>query len=127
MRPFGPGAVLDHIAIVVRSIKDVCPNSEIILDPIQKVSVAFVVLNGLRVELLEPASEDSPVSNSLKKGLKLVHLCFAVPNVEDSIVGCKKFGFRHISGPVPAKAFDDRRIAWVYNDRFGLFELLETK
>ena len=39
-------------------------------DPIQQVRVAFANFSGLTIELIEPASERSPIDQSLKKGIK---------------------------------------------------------
>ncbi|MCX5695204.1 MAG: VOC family protein [Candidatus Omnitrophica bacterium] len=123
---FGKDARFHHVGIVVKSIKEVCPSSRITIDPIQGVSVAFVSLNGVKLELIEPYSDNSPVTGSLKKGIKLLHICYAVSNIENIIKECRKFGFHCIAQPVPAAAFN-KKIAWVYSNEYGLFELLEKK
>ena len=79
----------------------------------------------MTLELLEPANEKSPVFLSLKKGIKLVHLCFEVPDIEAAIARGIEHSFMQIAPPVPAPAFEGRRIAWVYHAALGLFELLE--
>ena len=50
----------------------------------------------------------------------------AVPNVELALKECRVHGFHLIARPVPAVAFDKRKIAWVYNNVYGLFELVEV-
>jgi Glyoxalase/Bleomycin resistance protein/Dioxygenase superfamily len=124
---FGKDAQLDHVGLVVKSIFAICPDRKSIEDPIQKVSVLFTKLNGLEIELIEPLSEESSVSDSLRRGMKLLHICYSVPDLEKALALCKEHGFRLLARPVPATAFDMRRIAWVFNKYFGLFELLETK
>jgi methylmalonyl-CoA/ethylmalonyl-CoA epimerase len=120
---FGEDARFHHVGMVVRSIASIQPDLEIIFDPVQNVNVAFVTLNGLTVELLEPASKDSPVGASLAKGIKLVHLCYEVADVEDALRRCREFGFFCIRKPVNAVAFN-REIAWVFSREYGLVELL---
>jgi methylmalonyl-CoA/ethylmalonyl-CoA epimerase len=93
-------------------------------DPIQKVNVAFTDLHGVTVELIEPAGEGSPVAASLKKGIKLVHLCVEVTDMSKAIEFAEKGDFRQLSQPVPAVAFEGRAIVWMFHPTFGLFELL---
>ncbi|MFQ5823910.1 MAG: VOC family protein [bacterium] len=122
---FGENAKFDHIGLAVKSIKDVSPSSEIITDPIQRVSVAFVIVNGIKIELIEPYGDNSPVTDSLKKGVKFLHMCYAVSDIELVLKECRKHGFHPIARPVPAIAFNNKKIAWVYSNKYGLFELLE--
>ena len=74
---------------------------------------------------VEPVGDDSFVAASLKNGQKLVHMCFTTPDIEASIEASKRSGFVCIAKPVPAVAFDNRRIAWLVSLKFGLVELLE--
>jgi methylmalonyl-CoA/ethylmalonyl-CoA epimerase len=124
---FGPTARLHHVGMAVRSIEDAIPGLLSVEDPIQGVRVAFADLAGLTIELIEPASEKSPIDQSLKKGIRLLHLCVEVASLEDALEYCRKHGFRKISMPQPAVAFDMRRIVWVFNTAFGLVELVEAK
>lgn len=122
---FGEHAKFHHIGLAVKSIKEVSPSSEIVTDPRQDVSVAFVVVNGVEIELIEPCSDNSPITESLNKGIKFLHICYTVSDVEMAIKECREHGFHCITRPVPAVAFDNRRIAWVYSIKYGLVELLE--
>lgn len=123
---FGPGCRLHHVGLAVSSISAVSSTIEAFSDPIQKVRVAFMTINGAPVELIEPLTENSPVSNNLKKGQKLVHMCFEVPDIQQAIKSAKPHGFVQIAKPVPATAFEDRNIVWLFHKVFGLFELVET-
>ena len=122
---FGPGARFHHAGIVVKSIEEAFLNVEKTNDPIQKVSVAFFSLNGLNIELIEPADENSPVNDSLKKGMKLLHLCYSVPDLKKALAKARKHGLHKVSSPSPAAAFDNKNIIWVYSNTYGLFELIE--
>jgi len=123
---FGEKARFHHIGLAVKSIRDVSPSSEVIVDSVQKVSLAFVSVGGIKIEFLEPSGEDSPVFESLKKNVKLLHICYSVPDIEKAIQECRKHGFHCIARPVPAVAFNNRKIAWVYSPVYGLIELLES-
>lgn len=124
-QPFGPSATLHHIGLAVQDIAVAWAGVEIFEDRLQKVRVAFVLINGQCIELIQPLSEDSPVSQSLRKGSKLVHLCYSVDDIDDAITHGAAQGYRCIGKPVPAVAFNQRRIAWLFHRQFGLFELVE--
>ncbi len=122
---FGPKARFHHIGMAVKSIREVQPDCEVFVERTQKVLLGFVLLNGIRIELLEPLGDDSPIARSLRDGVKLLHLCYEVPNLEQALTQCRKAGFHRISTPVPAPVFDNRRIVWVFSKEYGVFELAE--
>lgn len=121
----GPGAVFDHVGVAVRSIRDLAPEVEVFDDRTQRVSVAFVDLAGLRLELIQPGAEPSPIDGNLQKGQALVHLCFRVPSLEVALGYARESGLHQLARPVAAPAFGGRRIAWLFNTSVGLIELLE--
>jgi methylmalonyl-CoA/ethylmalonyl-CoA epimerase len=122
---FGEGARFHHIGMAVDSIRAICPDCEIFAEETQRVSLAFVQLNGITVELLEPRGENSPIARNLDKGVKLLHLCYEVPDLEATLDLCREAGFHRLGPPVPTHVFDGRRLVWVYSKQFGLFELAE--
>ena len=100
---FAGNAVLHHFGFVVSSIVSAAENfvvslsarwdGKVIHDPIQGVRVAFFEPADPRnpvVELVEPASEGSPVSYFLKrKGGGLHHLCYEVDDLESGLPQAK--------------------------------------
>ena len=124
---FGPHACFHHIGMAVRSIEEAVPGLTVVTDPVQRVSIGFVEFSGLTVELIEPASENSPIDESLEKGNKILHVCIEVPSITNALDECKLHGFRRISEAVPATVFENRKIVWVFSPIFGLVELLEAK
>lgn len=100
-------------------------------DPIQKVSVNFLTTssdNIVEIELIAPLSEDSPIKSILAKGNNSAyHLCFETSDIEQALIHAEANGCIVISRPVPAVAFDGRRIAWIYTRSKQLFELVESK
>lgn len=125
-RPFfGEDATLHHVGLAVNSIRAVSPESEPTANEAEGVSLAFITLNGVTIELLEPLGDNSPISNSLRNGSKLQHLCYAVPDLGAALESCKAAGFHRLSRPKPEPVFDGRRTVWVFSKHFGLFELVE--
>ena len=128
---------LHHLGIVVSDIKTstrwwerVCQfrqTSEIIHDPIQKVRVQFFEMAGLCVELIEPASESSPMSAFLAEhGGGLYHLCFEVEDLDAAIEQLRQSGAFPIKTAEPAVAFEGRRIIFLVTDQNILIELVEA-
>lgn len=63
----------------------------------QKVRVAMLPLGESRIELLEPLSEDSPISNFLeKRGGGIHHIAVQVDDINASLAKLKKAGMRLI-------------------------------
>jgi methylmalonyl-CoA/ethylmalonyl-CoA epimerase len=129
---------LHHIGYVVSSIQrsaeslarslSVAWDGKIVFDPLQKVRVSFFQGQNNTdpmIELVEPAESESPVSRFLERGSGLHHLCYEVQNLESHLEFCRSVGTRIIRAPVPAVAFDGRRIAWVVTKTKLLLEFLE--
>jgi methylmalonyl-CoA/ethylmalonyl-CoA epimerase len=99
-------------------------------DPIQKVSVNFLTTSDndvAEIELIAPLSEDSPITAMLAKGGGAAyHLCFETSDIEQAVAHAKSNGCIIVSPPVPAVAFNGRRIAWIYTRSRQLFELVEA-
>lgn len=122
---FGEGASFHHIGLAVESIRAICPSCEVFVEETQRVSLAFIQFNGITIELLEPHGENSPIRKSLRDGVKLLHLCYEVPDLEKSLELARQAGFHRLGPPVPTPVFDNRRLVWVYSKQYGLFELVE--
>jgi methylmalonyl-CoA/ethylmalonyl-CoA epimerase len=55
----------------------------------------------------------------------LHHLCFVTKDLERELARVKALGALVVQPPVPAVAFQGRRIAWIYTRDRLLVELLE--
>lgn len=131
---------LHHLGVVVASISRaaedfaVCMsanwNGEIIHDPLQQVRVAFftpVDACNPVFELVEPASETSPVTNFLSKRVGLHHVCYETDDLEAALEAARAGRLFIVSAPQPAVAFGGRRIAWVSSKNRLLMEFLERE
>jgi methylmalonyl-CoA/ethylmalonyl-CoA epimerase len=100
-------------------------------DPIQKVAVTFLAKAGndiAELELIAPISDDSPIQSLLaKSGGGTYHLCFETNDLERALIHAANNGCVVVAQPVPAVAFQGRRIAWIYTPARQLFELVEAK
>jgi len=131
---------LHHLGFVVASISKVAEefavsmglrwDGKVIHDPLQRVRVSFfrpVDTRNPVFELVEPASAVSPVSNFLKKGGGLHHVCYEIDDLESGLREARGTGLAIVAAPTPAVAFDGRRIAWVCSRNRLLMELLERE
>lgn len=86
-------------------------------DPIQKVTVSFLAQSkedAAEIELIAPISEDSPIRSILAKhGGGAYHLCFETNDIDAALARARSQGCVVVSSPVPAVAFQGRRIAWI--------------
>src|SRR5579864_8797489 len=99
-------------------------------DPNQLVRVTFLrgrQPNAPLFELVEPAGDKSPVIPFLKRGGGLHHLCYEIDNLEQQLALSRSEGGLVVRQPLPAVAFEGRRIAWVYTKNQLLVEYLESQ
>ncbi len=130
---------LHHIGIVVENIQKSLGELTKYLDfesatipslvGSQKVNICFLKTNNVFLELIEPAEENSPISNFIKKGGGFHHLCFEVDDIHLELEKMKKNGARIIVDVV--KGFEERLTAFVMldmkNTNCNLIELAEKK
>ena len=130
---------LHHIGIVVKNIQKSLGelnqylNFESTTVPSlvgsQKVNICFLKTNNVFLELIEPAQENSPISDFVKKKGGFHHLCFEVDDIHMELEKMKKNGARVIVDVV--KGFEDRLTAFVMldmkNTNCNLIELAEKK
>ena len=104
--------------------------SQVYCDPIQKVKVCFLASErgrNLTVELISPLEATSPVNGYLSKGIGAYHVCYEVEHLEEALEGLRAKGCVLVAAPVPAVAFNDRRIAWCLTPTRHLVELVEAE
>jgi len=130
---------LHHIGIVVENIQKSLGELTKYLDfesttmpslvGSQKVNICFLKTNNVFLELIEPAEENSPISNFIKKGGGFHHLCFEVDDIHLELEKMKKNGAHIIVDVV--KGFEERLTAFVMldmkNTNCNLIELAEKK
>lgn len=118
---------VNHIGIAVRSLADQRPFYEGVLGARfegeeevadQRVKVAFYALGSetepVRLELLEPTSDDSPIAKFIeKKGEGMHHVAYTVDGIEDRLRALKGDGVRLID-ETPRDGAHGARIAFLH-------------
>lgn len=97
---------IEHIGIAVESLEEAIPywenilgqkcyNIEEVAD--QKVKTAFFKVGEVKIELLEPTSEDSAIAKFIeKKGQGVHHIAVAVDNIESALAEVEAKGVQLI-------------------------------
>ncbi|EDL64596.1 methylmalonyl-CoA epimerase [Bacillus sp. SG-1] len=98
---------VDHIGIAVKSVEDALPFytetlglSLLQIEEVesQKVKVAFIDGGNIKLELLEPLDESSPIASYLaKRGEGIHHVAFGVNGIQDRIDELKEKGVNMIN------------------------------
>jgi len=128
---------INHLGIATRSIDESLKfwteslglenvHTETVAD--QKVRVAMLPLGESRIELLEPTSDDSPISKFLeKRGGGVHHVAIEVDSIESALEDLKHKGIRLID-EVPRVGAEGCLVAFVHPSSTGgvLLELVQT-
>jgi methylmalonyl-CoA/ethylmalonyl-CoA epimerase len=102
--------------------------SDVIHDPTQTAYVQFLRVPGdsVQLELVAPDGERSKLSNALRKGGGLNHLCYATNDIEAACRFLRAEQMMLLQAPVAAVAFPGRRIAWLMGADRTPIELVES-
>jgi methylmalonyl-CoA/ethylmalonyl-CoA epimerase len=95
----------------------------------QTARVQFLRLEGDSVyfELVSPDRPESKLTNAVKRGGGLNHLCYTCGPMEAVIAALESTGMKLISGPRPGVAFGGRRICWLLGQEPLPIELVERR
>lgn len=129
---------INHLGIATKGIEDALKfwsdslglenvHTEIVED--QKVRVAMLPLGESRIELLEPTSDDSPISKFLeKRGGGIHHIAVEVDDIDASLAQLKAKGARLID-EVPRVGAEGCLVAFVHPSSANgvLLELVQTR
>jgi len=135
MQPATPkGTRIAHVGIALRSIAEVLPFYRDILGlPAATLDNSDgAVIEGFHageslVELLEAQAADSPVGRFVaKRGAGIHHICFAVDDLDATLVRCRAAGMRLVD-ETPRIGAEGGRIAFIHPGSTGgiLVELTE--
>jgi len=128
---------INHLGIATKSIDEALKfwgeslglqnvHSETVED--QKVRVAMLPIGESRVELLEPTSDDSPISKFLeKRGGGIHHIAVEVDDIRETLANLKARGMRLID-ETPRIGAEGCLVAFVHPAASGgvLLELVQT-
>lgn len=98
---------VDHIGIAVRNLEEVipyytetlgCPLLKIEEVASQKVRVAFIDAGNIKLELLEPMDESSPIAKFMeKRGEGIHHIAFGVEDIDTRMAELREKGVQLLS------------------------------
>lgn len=94
-------------------------------DPEQGVLGCFLHGPGPRLELLENLSDSETLTPWLNSGTRMYHLAYEVDDLEAVIVWARNQRGKMISAPVPAVAFEGRRICFFAFREGPMLEFIE--
>lgn len=127
---------IDHVGAAVKSIREARRLYEDLLKlrvseeidfPPQGVRMAYVDFPGTKIELLEPAGEESTIAKFLeKRGEGIHHLCLLVEDIEAALAQLEEEGFRLID-QTPRRNPHGDKIAFIHPESASgvLLELKE--
>jgi methylmalonyl-CoA/ethylmalonyl-CoA epimerase len=130
---------LHHIGYAVKNIDPVAAShvnlfgyelsTPVIHDPLQTALVQFLKLSGdsAYLELVAPDGPESKLTNAVKRGGGLNHLCYIAESLEEAIAHLEENGMKLISDPKPGIAFAGRRICWLVGEDPVPIELVERR
>ena len=128
--------IFHHIGIAVKSIKNELDTyktigaseiSEVFSDEKLGVNVLFLNLGGVRLELVEPRREGSPIDNYIKKKVRMYHKCFIVPSLSQIHEQMKVLRAAMVVKPTPAVAFAGKKVCFYLLPNGDLLEFLEDE
>ena len=129
---------IDHIGIVVPNIEKALAHyknvfnkigSKPIISETQNVKISFIQFSNIKLELIEPISEKSPISNFLKKNPLggMHHIGLEVDDLNNTYSDSKKNDLEPLSKPV--KGYHGRDLFFLHPKKMmnTLFEILSKK
>ncbi|MBN2695386.1 methylmalonyl-CoA epimerase [bacterium] len=90
----------------------------------QKIKTAIFIQNGVKIELLEPTSPESPIAKYIeKKGEGIHHICYEVFDIEAAVLYYKEMGANFINEK-PTDGIHNTKIVFLHPKNCGhLIEL----
>ena len=126
---------IDHIGIVVPNIEKALEHyknifnkigSKPIISETQNVKISFIEFSNIKLELIEPLSEKSPISNFLKKNPLggMHHVGLEVDDLNNTYSDAKNNDLKPLSKPV--KGYHGRDLFFLHPKKMmnTLFEIL---
>lgn len=128
---------IDHFGYLTGNIKKTAKEferlgytaGEIYNDDTQKTKICFLSrINDVRIELVEPYEENKTMQKMLaKRGVTPYHTCYETDDIETEYELLIQNNWTALFKPVPAPAFDNRKICYFFNSEIGFIELVNKK
>lgn len=130
------GLRFHHVGVITRSLNDSMKlyadlgysASVTYADPLQKVRIVLMKREDHPIiELITPDGADSPATSWIQRmEAGPYHTCYEVDDLEAVMALLRSQQLFPVLGPLPAVAFDMRRVVFLWSARSGLIELLDA-
>ena len=102
--------------------------SVIYVDPLQNARIVLMQkAHEPLIELIAPDSPESPAASWIQRiAVGPYHTCYEVDDLEAMVAFLRRHRLFPVIKPVPAVAFDMRRVVFLWGENSGLLELLEA-
>jgi methylmalonyl-CoA/ethylmalonyl-CoA epimerase len=131
------GIRFHHVGVITGSLEESMTlyaslgysSSVIYTDPAQKARIVLMQRESEPiVELITPESSDSPAASWIQRiQAGPYHTCYEVDDLEAVMALLRRQRFFPVFGPVPAVAFNMRRVVFMWSDKSGMIELLDVR
>src|SRR3569832_2577625 len=119
--PAKRGPRIAHVGIAVRALDEILPFYrdvlgllEVPLDDADHARIAGLAAGESLVELLEAESPESPIGKFVaRRGPGIHHICFAVDDIDGTLMRCRAAGLRLID-ETPRLGAEGKRIAFLH-------------
>lgn len=127
----------DHIGIVVSDLsigeKELCKifpivdRSQEFTDEMIVVKIRFMIdSSGIRYELIAPLNDKSPLNSVLKTKKDVInHVAYKTDTFEEALVYYNKIGCLQLGQPVPAIAFNNKKVVFFVTKLGAIIEIIE--
>lgn len=127
---------IHHIGYLVKNIEKAINvfniigyiiEKETVYDDVRKIKICFMTKDNYRIELISPSTNDSVVSNLIKKYNNTpYHICYESDYFEEDLENLCNKGFVKIDNPCKAIAIDNKRVVFLMSSTIGIVEIIEN-
>ena len=127
---------IHHIGYLVKKMEKALPRfeelgysveRESVYDEYRKADIAFLAMDGYRIELVCPHKESDVYPLLKKLGNTPYHICYETEDPEGDIARLKNSGYTAFTDIQPAPAIGgEAKVIFLIHSRMGIMELLMT-
>lgn len=97
------------------------------LDEVRLAYIGFMRMDGSRIEIIQPANDESPIYLLMKKYKNTpYHLCFSTTNMDEDIKMLEAKGFMVFKARETAPCMDHKDVVFLMSQDIGMIELYEN-
>lgn len=127
---------INHIGYLVKNFEEAKaefeklgykPVSKDTHDTIRLVDICFMEQDNYVIELVSPYDQESVVAGLIKKYKNTpYHICYETEDFDNDIDKLEHSGYVKMDEPLPAPAFENRRVVFLFHSQIGMIELVDV-